>query len=92
MWGGYTDWDNDNDDRHEIIGLGWQISKNEEKIKEIESQIQLLENLKIENLDEEELVCQGLDKQIASLKEEIAKLQEENASYQAKIDELEREL
>lgn len=91
MWNGYTNWEEDNDTKNEINGLYNQISRSEEKIKELEDLIKPLQSLREENADDEELVCQELDRRIAVYRNEIEKLQNDIAFYQARINELEGE-
>lgn len=91
MWNGYTEWDNENDTRNEINGLYNQIARSEERIKELEALIKPLQNLREENADDEELVCQELDRRIAVYRNEIEKLQNDIAFYQARINEIEGE-
>ena len=86
MWNGYANWDNDNETKNEINGLGYQISRCEEKIKELEELIKPLQSLREENADDEELVCQELDRRIAIYRAEIEKHQNDIAFYQTRIN------
>lgn len=88
MWNRYNDWDNDNEDRLERLGLGNAIRRNEEKIEEIKTLLIVLKNQK-NYIDKEYLAA--LESLIQYYEHEIERLTKENESYKRRLDELEGE-